>query len=64
MTDPRQASGWIYPCSSSAKKAEALSKLNTAAIRARKALDAKQAGDNNAAFNYLDLLFGGHFPAA
>ena len=63
MNDPKQASGRIYPCSSDAKKIEALSKLSTAATRARKALEAQQAGNNDTAFYYLDLLFGGEFPA-
>ena len=52
MNDPKQASGRIYPCLSDAKKTESLSKLNMAAIRARKALDAQQAGNNDTAFYY------------
>jgi hypothetical protein len=63
MNDPKQASGRIYPCSSDAKKIDALSKLSTAASRARKALDAEQEGKIDTAFLYLDLLFGGQFPA-
>jgi hypothetical protein len=63
MNDPKQASGRIYPCSSDAKKIDALSKLSTAATRARKALDAQQEEKIDAAFRYLDLLFGGQFPA-
>jgi hypothetical protein len=63
MNDPKQASGRIYPCSSDAKKIDALSKLNTAATRVRKALDAQQKENIDTAFHYLDLLFGGKFPA-
>lgn len=63
MNDPKQASGRIYPCSSDAKKIDALSKLSTAATRARKALDAQQEKQIDTAFHYLDLLFGGQFPA-
>ena len=40
---------------------ESLSKLNTAAVRARKALEAHRTGDDKTAFEYLDLLFGGKF---
>ena len=63
MNDPSGATGRIYACSSESKKEEALSKLSTAAGRARKALDAHNAKDPNLAFYYLDLLFGGKFPA-
>ena len=48
-------------CSSDAKMTESLSKLNTAAVRARKALEAHRTGDDKTAFEYLDLLFGGKF---
>ena len=63
MNDPKGATGRFYPCSSDAKRITALSKLSTAATRARKALDAHNASDPNTAFFYLDLLFGGNFPA-
>jgi hypothetical protein len=62
MNDPRNVSGRIYPCSSDAKRAEALSKVRTAASRARRALDADQSGDPGKAFQLLDLLFNGQFP--
>lgn len=61
MNDPRGASGRIHACSSETTREEALSKLATAATRARKALDARD--DPDTAFQYLDLLFGGKFPA-
>lgn len=63
MNDPKGASGRIHACSSEATRREALSKLDTAAARARKALDAYNAEKFTDAFYYLDLLFGGQFPA-
>ena len=63
MNDPSGATGRINPCSSDAKRDEARSKVETAAARARKALDAQRAGKDDTAFYYLDLLFGGSFPA-
>jgi hypothetical protein len=63
MNDPKGASGRIHPCSSDSTRQDALSKLATAAGRARKALDAYNATNPTAAFHYLDLLFGGMFPA-
>lgn len=63
MTDPKGATGRIAACSSDATRKEALSKLATAATRARKALQATTADDPATAFAYLNLLFGGHFPA-
>lgn len=63
MNDPKGASGRIRPCSSDTTRQEALSKLSTAAGRARKALDAYLADKPDDTFYYLDLLFGGKFPA-
>ncbi|MEU6824799.1 nucleotidyltransferase [Streptomyces atriruber] len=63
MRDPKGASGQFYACSTNVKAEDALSKLSTAAARARKALNATNSGDTNIAFRYLDLLFGGKFPA-
>jgi predicted nucleotidyltransferase len=63
MNDPMHASGRIYACSSESSKKDALSKLNTATTRALKALDAHRADRADEAFRYLDLLFGGQFPA-
>jgi hypothetical protein len=63
MNDPKGAAGRFYPCSSEARKIEALSKLDTAATRASKALTAYRDGKNATAFEYLDLLFGGRFPS-
>jgi hypothetical protein len=63
MNDPTGVTGRIVACSSEAKRTEALSKLSTAAGRARNALEAQRAGDETLAFYYLDQLFGGKFPA-
>jgi hypothetical protein len=63
MNDPKGAAGRFYPCSSDARKAEALSKLHTGATRADKALDAYRNGKSETAFEYLNLLFGGKFPS-
>ena len=63
MNDPSGLTGRFYACSSRAKAADALSKLKTAATRARKALDAYNKDDFATAFYYLDLLFGGAFPS-
>jgi hypothetical protein len=63
LNDPKNAAGRIHACSSDSKRTESLSKLNTAAVRARKALDAYRADDPDTAFAYIDLLFGGHFPS-
>jgi hypothetical protein len=63
MNDPSEATGRIHACSSDAKREDALSKLHTAAVRARKALDANEAGKIDTAFSYLNLLFGNKFPA-
>jgi hypothetical protein len=63
MNDPANVSGRFYACSSESKKVEALSKAETGAARVRKALEAYQESDTGLAFYYLDLLFGGKFPA-
>jgi predicted nucleotidyltransferase len=63
MNDPKGASGRFSATSSDSTREDAISKVRTAAARARKALDAYRADDPSAAFYYLDLLFGGKFPA-
>ena len=63
MNDPSGATGRIFACSTTAKAEDALSKLHTAAVRARKALDAHNEDKPVVAYVYLDLLFGGNFPA-
>lgn len=63
MQDPTGNTGLIRATSSVAKHIEARSKFSTAAMRARKAVNAYLAGDDNTAFTYFDLLFGGGFPS-
>ncbi len=63
MNDPKGLAGRFSACSSDAKAQEARSKVTTASVRARKALDAYQKSDVNSAFYYLDLLFGNRFPS-
>lgn len=63
MNDPSGASGRFYACSSDTKRSDALSKLSTAAGRARNALDAYNASKTENAFYYLGQLFNGHFPS-
>jgi hypothetical protein len=63
MNDPKGIAKRFSACSSAATKTEAKSKLNSAATRVRKAVDADKAGKTDDAFSYFDLLFGGKFPA-
>lgn len=63
MNDPSGVTGRFFACSSDAKAREALSKLSTATRQATTALAAHRAGNDQQAFIYLDLLFGGHFPS-
>jgi len=63
MNDPTGSTGRIYPCSSDSTFDESLSKLNTAVIRAQKAVDANKEGKVTDAFQYWDLFFNYSFPA-
>lgn len=63
MNDPMRIVGRFYACSSIPKKTVALSKLETAATRARKAVNAYNNGEPATAFHYFDLLFGDEFPS-
>jgi len=63
IQDPKGISGYIYPCSTDAKKSDALSKLETALVHAQKARDAEKAEKINDAFYWWNLIFDGHFPA-
>lgn len=63
MNDPTGSTGRIEPCSSDAKKQDAVSKLNTAVSRANNALEAHKANNDSSAFYYWDQLFNGRFPA-
>lgn len=63
IQDPMGISGYIYPCSTDAKKSDALSKLETALVRAQKARDAEEAEKIHDAFYWWNLVFNGHFPS-
>lgn len=62
MNDPKGKASRFSACSSAATRTSTLSKLHTAATRARKAVDAEQAGNTSSAFEYLNQLFNGQFP--
>jgi hypothetical protein len=63
MNDPKGLTSRFYACSTTAKATDALSKVSTAATRAKKALDAHRADNPTDAFYYLNLLFGDKFPS-
>ena len=63
IRDPKGISGYVYACSSEAKKTEALSKLNTAKIRALNAREAESSENNRQAFEWWDKVFAGNFPS-
>ncbi|MGH8008835.1 MAG: SMODS domain-containing nucleotidyltransferase [Candidatus Binatia bacterium] len=63
MADPTGLTGYFYACSTEAEAREALSKLDSAVGRAANALDARSASNDERAFYYLSILFGGRFPA-
>src|SRR5258708_15318562 len=63
MQDPAGISGYIYPCSTDAKKDDALSKLSTALTRAQNARDAEAADKIKDAFDWWDLLYDNKFPS-
>lgn len=61
MRDPMGISGLVDACSTDTKKEVALSKLATAASRARKDVELKMRKPDKA-FEYWDLLFNEQFP--
>lgn len=63
MNDPSGETGRIEPCSSEANKADALSKLRTAAARAERALEHYEAGRISQAFDEWNLLWNYEFPS-
>jgi len=63
IQDSMGVSGYIYPCSTDAQKTDALSKLSTTLVRAEKALGAESDEEISDAFEWWDLVFGGHFPS-
>lgn len=63
IQDPKRISGYVSACSTNARKTDALSKLNTAMIRAQKARDAEMSGNTREAFSWWNKVFAGNFPA-
>lgn len=62
MQDPLRISGYISACRSDAAYRDALSKLQTAAIRAEKAREATVNDDISTAFDWWRLLYDNEFP--
>lgn len=62
LQDPMGVSGLIAACKSDATRADALSKLETAYIRADKARDATRSGKISEAFAWWRLLYNNEFP--
>ena len=63
MQDPLGISGYIRPCATDVQKQDALSKLQTAVARARKAREAESADNISDAFYWWNLLLDNKFPA-
>ena len=63
IQDPKGISGYIYSCSTDAKKSDVLSKLETALVRAQKAREAEEAEKISDAFYWWNLVFAEKFPA-
>jgi hypothetical protein len=62
MQDPMGVSGYIAPCKTQIQKADAISKLQTAASRAERAREAAAAGKVSDAFYWWRLLYDDWFP--
>ena len=62
MQDPMGVSGYISPCSTGPKLAEAKRKLSNALTRARKACDARMSGKIKNAFYWWNMVYNGKFP--
>ena len=62
MRDPVGLLGQIHPCTD-AIKPTAMSRLDTALSRARKAVDLERSGRIEEAFSFWNLLFDGRFPS-
>jgi len=63
MNNPSGISGSIQPCKSTSQKNVALSKLQTAVTRARKARSAELDEDIKEAFHWWNMLFNSKFPS-
>jgi len=62
LQDPMGIDGYIFPCKTLTLKQDALSKLNSAANRAEKALIAKTNGNIKEAFVWWNHLYNDKFP--
>lgn len=63
IRDPMAISGLISSTKTAAQQETALSRLDTALVRAEKAYEARLAGKLDTAFNYWKLLFADNFPS-
>jgi hypothetical protein len=61
MQDPIGIAGYIEPCSTDAKKTEALSNLTTARNRAKWAIEEEEAGNHTKALEWWSKVFGRDF---
>ena len=61
ILDPMGVSGYIPATNTLVKKQDSLSKLNTALIRAKKAVEAEQKGKTQEALDWWNLLFNKKF---
>lgn len=62
LQDPTGFSGYIPACKTDAQREDALSKLNTAVVRAQKARRACINGDTSDAFSWWRLVYDDAFP--
>lgn len=62
IQDPTGIGGYITPCNTEAKHADAFSKLDTAVTRAEKACAAESAGHVADAFDWWNMLYYYEFP--
>jgi hypothetical protein len=63
LQDPMGVSGYIPAASTEIRRRDALSKVETAFIRAEKARAAAGLGDVKVAFEWWDLVFANQFPS-
>jgi hypothetical protein len=63
MQDPMGISGYISPCKTEAQYKEAISKLETAAMRAQKAVREETNGNIKEAFEWWQLVYDNQFPS-
>jgi hypothetical protein len=61
MQDPMGVSGLVPPCSAATKE-QALSKIDTAILRAQRAVTADADGNTELAFAEWTLFFNSYFP--